>query len=101
MARSVKARPPDMCSAFLSVLGHILKTLKVQVGGRSTAAWGQRMEPGCDQSFLHKAVGLTHTYTHTHAAHTTQPSGLLGNQSHLRLGQIHDARRQTLQFFSL
>ncbi len=95
----VEPQPPDMCSALLCVLCHILNKLKVQVEGRSTAARGQRRVPGCEQSSLYEAAGPlhtalrphTHTYTHIHTAHIALPSGLLGNQSHLRLGQIHDA----------
>lgn len=66
-----------MCSILLHVLCHILSKLKVQVGQRSTAAWGRRREPECEQSSLHKAAGppLTaprmRTHTDTRCPHST------------------------------
>lgn len=43
---------------FTRVLGHILNTLKVQVGGRGAAARGtEETEPECEQSSLHEAAG--------------------------------------------
>lgn len=68
----VELQPPDMCSVLLCALCHILNKLKVQVEGRSTAARGQRREPGCEQSSLHEAAGplLTAPRPHTHCPHS-------------------------------
>lgn len=60
---------------------------------------------GCWPSSRSPSSTHTHTCsktdTHIYAAHTALPSGLLGNQSHLRLGQIHDARWQLGHFYWL
>lgn len=71
-ALPVRPQPPDMCSVLLSVLCHILNKLKVQVGGRSTAARGQwRESQGVSNPPSTRLLALfSQPLVHTHCPHS-------------------------------